>query len=191
MDENDFHSHVLQGWASFMDASDLALLVTLGAVDSGACRLEEITAIARSAAPLDWQPTTDVILAAVETGIGHGWLIMIHGQSDVDLRITASGREKIIELLGSPISRAKGSLTRAAMSVKLSLLHHLPQPTRSNACLELAYLYRDVIAVLGRPHEQPFSEDDHGLPCERVRLQSELAWLDAMTVWRSLQQAAE
>lgn len=117
---------------------------------------------------------------------------MIHGQSDVSLRITAAGRGKIIELLGNPISRANGSLMRAAMSVKLSLLHHLPQPSRSQACLELACLYRDVIAVLGRPQGQwPAEADDHDLSCEMARLQSELAWLDAMAVWRPLQQAAE
>ena len=37
----------------------------VGAVDSGIGRLEDVTAVARSAAPLDWQPTTDVIRAAV------------------------------------------------------------------------------------------------------------------------------
>lgn len=172
-----------------MEPSDLALLVVLGTADAGPASLEDIAEVARSLAPLDWQPTADTMAACAERALVKGLVRPVgesRGDSGMALETTSSGRAVIVELLHRPIARTSGGFIRACMSAKLCYLHHLSPPERTAESETLAQLYRDAIRLLGRLQRLPrplAGSALHDLRCEIVCLESELAWLDGMAVW--------
>ena len=179
-----------------MDASDLALLVVLGTADANATPFEDIGPAARLIAPLDWQPTSEVIRAAVERAMRDGLVVKIAGADGVAtaLQTTGRGRRHAAVLLRKPIPRTSGAFLRACMRAKLGFLHLLSQPGRSAEVAALAALYEDTIDFVRQLQRLsptlagPALQD---LRCELVRLQSEAAWLEGMTRWGPLPLAAE
>lgn len=178
-----------------MTPSDVALLVVLGVADRGPASLEQIVETARTIAPLDWQPTTDAIQTAAERAFAHGMANLESIASERrKLRTTPVGRERITELLRTPMPQLTSGFLRTCMAVKLCFLDHLPLPERNEHATELAYLYREAVGVMDRlntllhPASGPAPESLRG---EVLRRDSELAWLDIMTAWQPLRRAAE
>lgn len=177
-----------------LQPADLVLLVVLGTAGRAPVPLRELAAAARLLAPQDWQPTTETICNAVRRALAGG-LATIRGETSAPrLEATPLGRVRLAELLRRPIPRPTGGFVRACMSAKLCFLDHLPQPERGDLAEELASLYRDAIEVLRRLRRLPrplagpaLDELRH----EILRLESDLAWLDGMTVWHPHRQAAE
>lgn len=179
-----------------MTPSDLSLLLVLGSADSGPAAVTEIVAIARYIAPFDWQPTADVIRLAVERAHQGGLVApgepTLNGQATWET--TLSGRVEICRLLRKPCPPTYGGFTRACMSAKVCLLNHLPQPERCGQVQALAQLFREAIRSLKRLDAVspllagPALQDARS---ERLRLESELAWLEGISAWQAMPRAAE
>lgn len=179
-----------------MDPSDVALLFILGSADPGPARFEDICAAARYVAPQDWQPTSEVIRASAERAIRDGLLFLCRteGVGADALETTRLGRAMILALLRKPIPGGGGSFPRTCMTVKLCFLHLLPPPARTAEGAALDGLYRSALDVVRRLQELPPALGGPArvdLRAERVRLESELAWLEAVSRWQPLRQAAE
>jgi hypothetical protein len=179
-----------------MDPADVASLLVLGSAEGEACAFEEICRIARLIAPHDWQPTTEVMVAAADRALRYG-LAVLNEDGDTGtpaLKTTERGRDAIFALLRKPIPTGDGSFMRACMSAQLCFLHLLPPPDRSAKAAALAVLYADAIAFVRRLQQLPPSLAGSALQdlrAERMRLESELAWVEGMTAWQPLPQAAE
>ena len=179
-----------------MTPSDLSLLLVLGSADSGPATVTEIVSIARYIAPSDWQPTADVIRLAVERAHQGGLVApgepTLNGQATWET--TLSGRLQICRLLRKPCPPTYGGFTRACMSAKVCLLNYLPQPERHCQARALAHLFQGAIQSLKRIDQVPSSlagaalQDARG---ERLRLESELAWLEGVSAWQAMPHAAE
>lgn len=193
---------------SALEPSDLVLLVVLGTAGRAPVPIAEVVATARLLAPRDWQPTTDTICSAVERGLADGLIATADQPADrsgdrnadrnagaaTALMTTPLGRQHLMGLLRKPIPRSTGAFIRACMTVKLCFLDALTQPERGDHADLLAHHYREAIDVLRRLERLPRPLAGPALDELRldiVRLESELAWLDGMTLWRPEQQAAE
>ena len=178
-----------------MTPSDLALLVVLGVADRGPTSLQRIVETARTIAPMDWQPTTDALQATAERAINGGLAVVELAPSEVaKLRTTPLGRTQMTELLRQPMPQLTGGFVRTCMAVKLCFLDYLPLPERSEHADELASLYRDAVGfadILTRLPLTASAPARDGLRGEALRIDSELAWLNAMTAWQPLRHAAE
>jgi hypothetical protein len=181
-----------------MDASlsprDLALLVVLGTAGRAPAPLEDIVAAAKSLAPRDWQPTRETIGGAVARALGEGSLRLSGTGLETVVTTSPHGRSRLADLLRQPIPRWTGGFARACMSAKLSFLDALAQPERGDRAEDLALLYRDAIETLARLASLPgplAGPAASVLRHERMRMDCELVWLDAMTLRHLPQEAAE
>jgi len=185
-----------------LEPSDLALLVVLGAAGRAPVPLEELASTAKLLAPRDWQPTTDTIRSAVARALAEGLVAAAdqsagHGAdraAGAALKTTAPGRRRLRDLLRRPIPCSTGAFMRTCMTVKLCFLDALAQPERGDHADLLAHHYREAIDVLRRLERLPRPLAGPALDqmrLEILRLESELAWLDGMTLWRPERQAAE
>jgi hypothetical protein len=179
-----------------MDPSDVALLFILGTADAAPARFDDICAAARYVAPDDWQPTSEVMRASVERAVGDGLLFLCSDEATgvQMLETTLLGRSAILGLLRKPIPAGAGGFARTCMTVKLCFLHHLPPLARQAESAALEALYLSAVGIVRSLQQLPPSlggPAEANLRAERVRLESELAWLEAVRAWRPLRQAAE
>jgi hypothetical protein len=179
-----------------MDPADVALLFILGSAEPAPARFEDICAAARYVAPQDWQPTSEVMRASTERAIRDGLLFLCSGEGDAAdaLETTRLGRTMILTLLRKPIPGGGGSFPRTCMTVKLCFLHLLPPPARHAEAATLEALYRSAVDIVRRLQGLPPALGGAAradLRAERVRLESELAWLEALSRCQPMRQAAE
>ncbi len=179
-----------------MSPSDVALLLVLGAAEEEATPFEDICSTARLIAPEDWQPTSEVMAAAAERALGDGLVVRAGEAVDgrTPLATTDLGRREIARLLRKPIPSGSGGFMRTCMSAKLCFLHLLPPPERGVEAVALAAHYREAIHFVERLQRLPRAlagSAVNDLGVERVRLDSEPAWLQGMRAWPSLPRAAE
>lgn len=179
-----------------MTPSDVTQLVVLGAADRVPTSLAEVVETARTLAPFDWQPTADTIEATVERAL-IGRLIEFDRSSTPDrsvLRTTPLGRLRLLELLRLPTPQATGGFVRTCLSAKACFLDHLPLLERGGQAAELPAAYRDSLGILHRLNQLPdllAGSSLRDLRNEIMRLDSEVAWLNAMAAWRPMRIAAE
>jgi len=177
-----------------LSPNDLVLLVALGTAGRAPAPLEDIVATAKSLAPRDWQPIRETICAAGTRALAERSLTLSGTGLEAVLATSPRGRSRLADLLRQPIPRWTGGFVRACMSVKLSFLDALAQPERGDQAEDLALLYRDAIEALARLASAPGPLSGSAaseLRRERMRMESELIWLDAMTLRHLQQQAAE
>jgi hypothetical protein len=179
-----------------MNSCDVALLLILGTAEGGATRFEDICTTARYVAPQDWQPTSEVMRTAAERAIRDGLVVLLtdRGSGTEVLETTRLGQAAIITLMRKTIPQGGGGFARTCMTVRLCFLHLLPPPARDTESAALERLYRRAIDVVRRLQQLPPALAGPAyadLRSERVRLESELAWLEAMNTWQPVTQAAE
>lgn len=179
-----------------MDPHDVALLYVLGTAEATPTAFADLCTTARYVVPNDWQPTSEVIRAATERALRDGLLVLLtEAESGHEvLETTAPGQAAIVALLRKPVPGGGDGFARTCMTVKLSFLHLLPLSLRDEEIASLQALYRravDVVRRLQLGREVLATPAASALRSEQVRLESELAWLEAMERWQPVARAAE
>ena len=123
-----------------MTPPDVTQLVVLGTADRRPASLTGIVEAAQTLAPLDWQPTSDTIVATVERALARGLMVadLSSPQAESVLRTTPLGRSHILALMRAPVPRLPGSFVRTCMCVKACFLDRLPVLERSERAAQLA-----------------------------------------------------
>lgn len=174
-----------------MGPGDVALLLVLGTAARAPATLADLVAAARDVAPRDWQPTADTIAAAARRALALGYADEQQGGADVALATTPAGCDHMIRLLRKPLPTGPDGFVRTCMSAKAGFLDHLPAPERGEHAAELVVLYRETIAAACRLRTAVAGALPGDLAGECLRLESELAWLNAGAAWQPMRRAAE
>lgn len=169
-----------------LQSGDITLLVLLGSVRAGGARFDAIAATARELAPLHWQPTPDVLEAALGVALDNGLLRMVPGACDAAtplLEITPRGTAAYRALLRRSVPCSAGGPCRTCIAAKLCFLDDLEPGERSMEVDALARLYRQTLTAIRERYDAPAPNSAvsrRWLRHEIDRLEWELGWFDRL-----------
>ena len=156
--------------------TDFAMLAVLGVVHEGFAAFDDILAAAKALAEPDWQPTADVLAAAMTRALDQALVC----KTSAGYAATPDGIGCLRDLLEAPPASSRGAVARTAAALKVCFLGVLDEVSRQDVLDELIVLHRrDLDALV---------EGCAGCPaagvCPRLwiareiaRMKSEIAWL--------------
>ena len=160
--------------------------MVLGAVSEGLEGFQEIATAARSIAACDWQPTADIVAAAVTRAVADGDLIRQEAPDPATaprFALSTAGKAHLCALLDRPSPRCRDSVGRTITALKVCFLGAL-DPARGCAVLEtLSAGYRCELQVLRKGCRScPVGRGYARLWIDREvqRIEQEVAWLEGL-----------
>ncbi len=166
--------------------ADITRLVVLGSVRAGCAPFEAIAAIARELAPLQWQPTPDVLENSIGLALRDGLVRVIaapKGDGKPRLEITSQGAAAFRALLRRSVPGVWGGPCRTCVAAKLCFLDDLEPGERSMEVEALAHLYRQTLTSIRQRYDAPAPSpavSRRWLRHEIDRLEWELDWLEKL-----------
>ena len=166
-----------------LEPGGLAMLAVLGTVSEGFGTFPEIVAAARSIAPMDWQPTREVLETSVGTALDHGLLrcdATAERTTATRLALSAAGRGRLRELLRQPAHSCRGPIGRAATALKVCFLGALDPQSGCRILEDLSRSLRGDLESLRQgcvtcPASRAYARQCMDREIERI--EEEVAWL--------------
>lgn len=156
-------------------------MAVLGIVYEGYQRPAEIVPAARSLASPDWQPTADVLAAALETALAERLLVL----TTAGYAITTEGVDSLAALICTPAPSARGAAARTCAALKVCFLGAIHHRQRETVIDELVLLHeKELSALIEGCAGCPASGDCTRLWIAREveRIRSEIDWLSELKV---------
>lgn len=155
---------------------DFATLAVLGVVREGCAAFDEVLTAAKALADADWQPTADVLAAAMTRVLDDALL----RQGADGFAITDDGEACLKALIEAAPASSRGAAARTAAALKVCFLDVLDPAARQDVLDDLIGLHcRDLDALIDGCGGCPAAGTCPRLWIAReiARMKSEIAWL--------------
>lgn len=165
-----------------LGGGELAELAVLGQIHLGCGRLAEVVRESKGMAPREWQPTTDVIAAALNTAFRRGHVRAPAGRPGRTAEawvLTAPGHVRLAELLECRLP-SRGGPRVAGTAMKICFMGALDAGARIRVLGEIADAERAYLRDLRArgPVRDGSTWAWHAR--EEARVQGDLAWLEGI-----------